>query len=119
MTVKLQFQVHEQIDPPALIFELEGMIDNERSFEKLSHHLDGSDKKHHILDLSKIRYVNSCGFSELILLHDSTKRSGKTVYFVNLSKKVHDVIIPLGGEQVLTICKTEEVALEEIEKALA
>ncbi len=118
MTVRLQFQVCEQIDPPALIFELEGTIDSERSLEKLTHYLGGSDKTHHVLNLSKIRYVNSCGFSELVLLHDNAKRSGKTIYFVNLSKKVKSVLIPMGGDQVLNLRSNEETALEEIEKAL-
>lgn len=119
MTVRMQFQVREQIDPPAFIFELEGTIDSERSLEKLTHYLTGSDKKHHVLVLRQIRYVNSCGFSELVLLNDTANRNGKTIYFVDLSDKVRAVILPMGGAQVLNLLHDEEAALLQIEKAFA
>ena len=78
--------------------------------EKINELLD-SDKKHILLNLEKVSYMDSAGIGELVACYKRAKEKDGTVKLLNPSGKVYDLLQLTKLEEVFETYREESEAL--------
>ncbi len=78
--------------------------------EKVSELLDGGDK-HILLNLEKVKYMDSAGIGELVACYKRAKEKDGTVKLLNPSGKVYDLLQLTKLEEVFDTYRDEKEAL--------
>ena len=105
----------------AAIAEMAGAIDGTTvvNFQESLEEIKKKGIKKLILDMSKIKYVNSTGLGSLVKYADTFKTSGGGMALIKVPAKVKIVIEMLGLHAFFEICKDQKDALEALAKAPA
>ena len=61
-----------------------------------------------ILDLSEVKYINSAGLRELVLMMERARHAGTTLAIANPSERVSRVLELVGLDSVIEIIPTSE-----------
>ena len=78
--------------------------------EKVQELLD-SDQKHILLNLEKVKYMDSAGIGELVACYKRAKEKEGTVKLLNPSGKVYDLLQLTKLEEVFDTFRDEKEAL--------
>jgi anti-sigma B factor antagonist len=78
--------------------------------EKINELLD-DDKKHILLNLEKVSYMDSAGIGELVACYKRAKEKDGTVKLLNPSGKVYDLLQLTKLEEVFETYREESEAL--------
>jgi anti-sigma B factor antagonist len=76
-------------------------------------------KKHIILNLAAVNFVDSSGLGELVRTHASVRSHGGQLKLVNPSKHVHDLLKMTKLDRVLDVVQDEASALNSFEPGQA
>src|SRR3954454_16353668 len=106
-------------DESAMLAELSGAIDGNTvpSFQQMLEEIKSRGVRKLILDMSKIKYVNSTGLGSLVKYADTFKSSGGGMALIKVPAKVKIVIEMLGLNAFFDICTDLDQALAALEKA--
>src|SRR5437588_9414462 len=105
-------------DDSARVAELSGAIDGNTvpDFQQMLEKVKTEGVRRLILDMSKIKYVNSTGLGSLVKYADSFKNSGGGMALIKVPAKVKIVIEMLGLNAFFDICTDLGAALEALDK---
>ena len=70
--------------------------------------------EYYILHMEELVYIDSSGLNILVDLVDQGQQFGAKFFFVNLHPKIETICRALGLDTLVTLCKEEKTALEEI-----
>ncbi|MBI3725283.1 anti-sigma factor antagonist [bacterium] len=103
----------------ATLAEMSGAIDGNTvpSFQQMLEEIKSKGVRRLVLDMSKIKYVNSTGLGSLVKYADSFKSSGGGMALIKVPAKVKIVIEMLGLNAFFAICADLPQALTALEKA--
>src|SRR5579871_5002386 len=103
----------------ATLAEMSGAIDGNTvpSFQQMLEEIKSKGVRRLVLDMSKIKYVNSTGLGSLVKYADSFKSSGGGMALIKVPAKVKIVIEMLGLNAFFAICADLQQALAALEKA--
>jgi anti-anti-sigma factor len=103
-------------DPTACIAELSGVIDGTTvvKFQESLEDITKRGARKLILDMAKVRYVNSTGLGALVKYADKCKNAGGGMALTKVTAKVKIVIEMLGLQAFFEICMDERQALEAL-----
>src|SRR5579862_4231498 len=106
-------------DETARLVELSGAIDGNTvpDFQTLLEQMKKEGVRRLILDMSKIKYVNSTGLGSLVKYADSFKSSGGGMALIKVPAKVKIVIEMLGLNAFFDICTDLGAALAALDQA--
>jgi anti-sigma B factor antagonist len=76
-------------------------------------------KKHIVLNLAAVNFVDSSGLGELVRTHASVRSHGGQLKLVNPSKHVHDLLKMTKLDRVLDVEQDEASALNSFEPGQA
>lgn len=99
------------------IFKLEGeIIDKNQTTEFIEqiNKLIASGKKHIVLELSGLRYMNSSGLNILVNVLTKARNVGGDVSVCNLSEKVKQLLVVTKLDTIFHILPTVEAAIEKL-----
>lgn len=105
-------------DPTACVAEMAGVIDG-TTVVKFQDSLEDITKKgvrKLILDMAKVRYVNSTGLGALVKYADKCKNAGGGMALTRVTAKVKIVIEMLGLQAFFEICTDERQAMESLSR---
>jgi len=103
-------------DPAAAIAELSGVLDGS-TVAQLQETVEDVWKRgvrRLVLEMSKVRYVNSTGLSQIMKGHERLKGGGGGVALAKVTPKVKIVIEMLGIDRLLEMCADEKAALDAL-----
>jgi anti-sigma B factor antagonist len=105
-------------DDTARLVELSGAIDGNTvpDFQTLLEQMKKEGVRRLILDMSKIKYVNSTGLGSLVKYADSFKSSGGGMALIKVPAKVKIVIEMLGLNAFFDICTDLAAALAALDQ---
>jgi anti-sigma B factor antagonist len=69
-----------------------------------------------LLDLGGVSYVDSAGLGQLVQLHATTTRHGGVVKLLNVTKRLHDLLVVTRLLVVFDTFENEKEALASFEK---
>lgn len=99
------------------IFKLEGeIIDKSQTtalIEQITQ-LIASGKKHIVLELAGIRYMNSSGLNVLVNILTKARNAGGDVSVCNISAKVKDLLVVTKLDTIFHILPSVEEAVERL-----
>jgi anti-sigma B factor antagonist len=103
----------------AALAEMTGAIDGNTvpSFQSTLEEIKTRGIRRLVLDMSKIKYVNSTGLGSLVKYADSFKSSGGGMALIKVPAKVKIVIEMLGLNAFFDICTDLNAALEALKNA--
>lgn len=106
--------------PQAALAEMAGAIDGTTvvSFQDALEDMKKKGVQRLVLDMSKIKYVNSTGLGSLVKYADAFKSSGGGMALIKVPAKVKIVIEMLGLHAFFEICADLDSALEALDKAV-
>jgi len=99
------------------IFELEGEIIDKNQTTGLTDQIStlvSSGKKRIVLELSKIRYMNSSGLNVLVNILTRVRNAGGDVSVCNLSVKVKELLVVTKLDTIFHILPTVEDAVKKL-----
>jgi anti-anti-sigma factor len=105
-------------DPSAGIAEMNGVLDT-TTVARFQESLDEVSKRGMrklVVDMSKVRYVNSRGLGKIIEANDRLKSAGGGLALAKVSPKVKIVIEMLGLDKMVEICADERQALDTLSR---
>ena len=70
--------------------------------------------EYYILHMENLVYIDSSGLNILVDLVDQGQQFGAKFFFVNLHPKIETICRALGLDTLVTLCKEEQMALDEI-----
>ena len=103
-----------EVKNETLIIRLEGdLIGENGGTEVLSKATDAIQQKvlKCVIDISKLRYINSSGIGVLITILTKFRNKGGEVYLLNPSESVQKLLVITKLNAIFQIAKTEEEAL--------
>lgn len=102
----------------AALAEMSGAIDGNTvaSFQQTLEEIKTKGIRRLVLDMSKIKYVNSTGLGSLVKYADAFKSSGGGMALIKVPAKVKIVIEMLGLNAFFDICQDLQQALQALEK---
>jgi anti-sigma B factor antagonist len=103
-------------DATAAIAELSGVLDSS-TVGRLQETVEDAFKRgvrKLVLEMSKVRYVNSTGLGQIVQGHERLKPLGGGLALAKVSPKVKIVIEMLGLQHKLDICADERAALDAL-----
>src|SRR5438552_4102684 len=103
----------------ATLAEMSGAIDGNTvpSFQQMLEEIKSKGVRKLVLDMSKIKYVNSTGLGSLVKYADTFKSTGGGMALIKVPAKVKIVIEMLGLNAFFDICPDQGAALAALEKA--
>lgn len=103
-------------DPSGAVAELAGVIDGTTviKFQDALEEITKKGVRKLILDMAKVRYVNSTGLGSLVKYADKFKSAGGGMALIRVTAKVKIVIEMLGLQAFFEICADERQALEAL-----
>lgn len=103
----------------AALAEMSGAIDGNTvaSFQQTLEEIKTKGIRRLVLDMSKIKYVNSTGLGSLVKYADAFKSNGGGMALIKVPAKVKIVIEMLGLNAFFDICGDLDQALAALEKA--
>lgn len=99
------------------IFKLEGEIIDKGQTTGLMEQIDtliSSGKKHIVLDLGGLRYMNSSGLNVLVNILTKTRNVGGDVSVCHLSDKVRSLLVVTKLDTIFHILPTVEEAIKRL-----
>lgn len=105
-------------DPTGLVAELTGVLDGS-TVQQFQDAVDGSFKggvRKLVIDIAKVRYVNSTGLGAIIKHNDRLKAAGGGVALCKVPAKVKIVIEMLGLQAFIDLCPDERSAIDSLSK---
>lgn len=99
------------------VFKLEGEIIDKNQTTGLMEQIDkllSSGKKHIVLELSGLRYMNSSGLNILVNILTKARNAGGDVSVCNLSAKVKDLLVVTKLDSIFHILPSVEEAIERL-----
>ena len=99
------------------ILDLEGSVtvcDGRDELRRETRRLIASGRPHLLLDLSRVRYVDSCGLGEMVAAQLAARRAGGRVALLSPTPNVREVLGVTRLGQVFDIYEDEAVALREM-----
>src|SRR5688572_4138756 len=118
----LQWQLQPvEGEDSAILAELSGAIDGNTvpSFQQMLEEIKSKGVRRLVLDMSKIKYVNSTGLGSLVKYADTFKSSGGGMALIKVPAKVKIVIEMLGLNAFFDICPDLDAALAALAQAQA
>jgi anti-anti-sigma factor len=108
-------------DPSAVVAELVGVIDGTTvvKFQEALEDLTKKGARKLLLDMAKIRYVNSTGLGALLKYNDKVKGFGGGLALIRVTPKVKIVMEMLGLQAFFEICADEQQAIEALARRAA
>ncbi|RMG18147.1 MAG: STAS domain-containing protein [Planctomycetota bacterium] len=106
-------------DDLSALAEMTGAIDGNTvpSFQAALEELKGKGIRRLVLDMSKIKYVNSTGLGSLVKYADAFKSNGGGMALIKVPAKVKIVIEMLGLNAFFDICADLDAALDALKNA--
>ncbi|MHC4392974.1 MAG: STAS domain-containing protein [Planctomycetota bacterium] len=105
-------------DPSAVVGELVGVIDGTTvaGFQTSLEDLLKRNTPKLILDMQRVRYVNSTGLGAIVQYADKFKAQGGGIALIKVTAKVRIVIEMLGLQAFFEICNDEAAGLQALSK---
>ena len=116
MTQKSSVTTRELGD--AIVVEIVGRLalgDGTGALRDVMRSLAEQGKKHIVLNLAAVNFVDSSGLGELVRTHASVRSRGGQLKLVNPSKHVHDLLKMTKLDRVLDVERDEASALNSFE----
>ena len=87
-------QVLEHLYPNVVILELidELTVDTETDLKNAVRRQLDAGRRHLVLDLSRVPYVDSCGLGTMVQAYVSAHRQGGSVRLMNMNSKVRQLL---------------------------
>ncbi len=103
-------------DATGAIAEVAGVIDGTTvpKFQESMEDVRRKGVRRLVLDMSRVRYVNSTGLGELVKYNDKFEAAGGGLALAKVTAKVKIVMEMLGLHQKLEICSDERQALDAL-----
>ena len=99
-------QIEERAVEAVTILELKGKLtlgDGDSLLKDKIHSLVNQDRKHIVLDLGELTYVDSAGLGEIVRTYTTVSRQGGGLKLLNLTKRITDL---LSITKLLTVFET-------------
>jgi len=99
------------------IFKLDGEIIDKNQTIGLIEQIDkliASGKKHIVLDLAGLKYMNSSGLNVLVTILNKARLVGGEVLVCNLSAKIKDLLVVTKLDNIFRILPSVEEAIERL-----
>jgi anti-sigma B factor antagonist len=108
-------EIRERIRGPVRVLDLSGRLvlgDGDGLLKNAIKSLTSQGQRQILLNLAEISYVDSCGVGELVAAYTTIVRQGGQIKFVNLSKRVKELLAIAKLLTIFDVVESEEVALE-------
>ena len=118
MTVKM---TSSEVDGVSVV-TMDGRIvlgDESNSFREKLKSMLAEGKKKIVLNMVKIKYIDSSGLGTLVAAHVSAKTQGASVRLCNLGEKFHEVMQITRLLTVFDVYDTEAAAVSSFQRLLA
>lgn len=89
-------QIEERIVGAVTILDLKGKLvlgDGDALLKDKIHSLINQGKKQLILNLADVPYVDSAGIGEIVRTHTTVTRGGGSLKLLNVTKRIHDLLV--------------------------
>jgi anti-anti-sigma factor len=88
-------QVLEHVYPTVVILELTDRltVDTEMDLKDAVRRQLDAGRRHLVLDLARVPYVDSCGMGMMVQAHVSAHRQGGWVKLMNLTQRVRQLLV--------------------------
>lgn len=103
----------------ATVIDLSGRItlgEGSAMLREMLKELVGKNRRHIVLNLGEITYIDSSGIGELVSGFQTVRGSGGELKLLNLTKKVHDLLQITKLYTVFDVHSNEDVALSSFSK---
>jgi len=107
-------QIEERAVEAVTILELKGKLtlgDGDSLLKDKIHSLVNQDRKHIVLDLGELTYVDSAGLGEIVRSLTTVTRGGGTLKLLNLNKRIQDLMVMT---KLITVFDTFENEAEAV-----
>ena len=99
-------KIEERIVGGVTILDLKGKLtlgDGDALLKDKIHSLLHQGRKHFLLNLGGVPYVDSAGIAEVVSTYSTVSREGGSLKLLNLTKRIHDL---LAITKLLTVFET-------------
>jgi anti-sigma B factor antagonist len=107
-------QIEERVVDNVTILDLKGKMTLGEGDELLKERINallGQNKKHLLLNLEGVPYIDSAGLGEIVRTYTTVSRQGGKLKLVNLTKRITDL---LSITKLLTVFETFESVPEAV-----
>ena len=107
-------QIEERVVDDVTILDLKGKITLGEGDEALKDKINSlamQDRKHILLNLEGVPYIDSAGLGEVVRTYTTISRQGGQLKLVNLTKRITDL---LSITKLLTVFETFETEAEAL-----
>ena len=107
-------QIEERAVEAVTILELKGKLtlgDGDTLLKDKIHSLVDQDRKHIVLDLGGVSYVDSAGLGEIVGSLTTVTRGGGTLKLLNLNKRIQDLMVMT---KLMTVFDTYDTEAEAV-----
>ncbi|HEX2341038.1 MAG TPA: STAS domain-containing protein [Vicinamibacterales bacterium] len=107
-------QIEERVVDNVTILDLKGKMTLGEGDELLKEKINallGQNKKHLLLNLEGVPYIDSAGLGEIVRTYTTVSRQGGKLKLVNLTKRITDL---LSITKLLTVFETFESVPEAV-----
>jgi anti-sigma B factor antagonist len=109
-----RMQIEERVVDDVTILDLKGKITLGEGDEALKDKINSlamQDRKHILLNLEGVPYIDSAGLGEVVRTYTTISRQGGQLKLVNLTKRITDL---LSITKLLTVFETFETEAEAL-----
>lgn len=107
-------QIDERLVGEVIVLDLKGKITLNEGDEVLKDKINSllmQNKKHILLNLAEVPYIDSAGLGEIVRTYTTVSRQGGKLKLVNLTKRITDLLMIT---KLLTVFETYEVEQDAI-----
>jgi anti-sigma B factor antagonist len=113
-------QIEERAVGNVTILDLKGKLtlgDGDALLKDKIHSLLHQGRKHFLLNLGDVPYIDSAGIGEVVSTFATVNRQGGTLKLLNLTKRIHDLLVITKLLTVFDTFSTEADALRSFSSA--
>lgn len=109
-------KINEKKNDKATIFEIEGRLDSESSYEVEKQITEAikQGSKNIVLDFSNLEYISSAGIRVLVHCHKEIEKLGGHIYLCSVPKPIENVLYITGFLHYFTVFDKSAAAVESL-----
>ena len=107
-------QIEERTVGAVTILDLKGKLilgDGDAQLKDKVHSLVGQGAKQVVLNLDEVPYIDSAGIGEIVRTHTTMSRGGGSLKLLNVTKRIHDLLVITKLVTIFETFDTEAEAL--------
>jgi anti-sigma B factor antagonist len=114
-------QIEERTVGGVTILDLKGKLvlgDGDALLKDKVHSLVNQGRKQFVLNLADVPYIDSAGIGEVVRTHTTVSRAGGSLKLLNVTKRIHDLLVITKLLTVFDTFDSEAEALQSFPAAV-